>query len=105
VHPHFELRDVEPEELDGPLERRDTRGDAPAAVRLQAAADDAEVVQQRGGRFVAIVREPPPHEGELAPVRLELVLLAYLRGVCRQLALVAHKRSLELLRHAYERPV
>ena len=64
-----------------------------------------EVVEQRGGRLVAIVREPPPDERELPPVRLELVLRADLRCVVGQLALVARERLLELFRHADERAV
>ena len=55
--------------------RRSSAASAPpaircAAVRLEAAADHAEVGEQIVRALVAVVPEPPPHERELPPVRL-----------------------------------
>ena len=47
MQPYVELREVEPEDLDHPLEPRDAAvGDATAAVRAQAVADQAHVGEQ-----------------------------------------------------------
>ena len=74
-----------PNELDHPLEPRDAAvGDARAAVRRAGCARiSAQVVEQLVGGRVAVVAEPPPHERELAPVRLELVPRADLGRVVR----------------------
>ena len=97
VQTDVELRDVETERLDHALQpRHASLCDAMATVRLQAAADHRQIVEQLVCGRVAVVPEPPPHEGELAPVRLECVPGADLGCVSRQLALVPRERRVEL---------
>ncbi len=99
-----EFREVEAEDLDHPLERGNAPvGDAAPAVLREAAADQAQIVQELLGLRVAVVPEPPPHEGELPAVRLELVACSDLGGVGRQLGLVARERLVELGQHVDER--
>ena len=101
---YVELREVEPEDLDHPLEPRDAAvRDASAAVRVQAVANQADVGEQAIRVRVPAVTEPPPHEGQLAPVGLELVSCADLGRVERQLLCVARDRRLELVRDRDER--
>ena len=104
MQPQVELRDVEAEDLDHPLESRDsTVGDPATAVRREALADRTQVVEQVGRAGIGVVAEPPPHERELPAIRLELVARADLRRVFGQRFLVACERRLELVRHAHER--
>ena len=83
-----------------PRDRR-RRGAPPFAARLRLITARSASSSSRGR--VAVVPEPPPHEGELAPVRLERVPGADLRCVCRELALVARERLVELGRDRDER--
>src|SRR5947209_13201305 len=79
--------------------------DARREIRFEAARDDVEITQELLRVVVTLVPEPPPHERELAPVRLELVLRADRRRVLGQVALVARDRVLELARDRDERAV
>ena len=59
VQPDVELGEVEAEQLDPPLERGEPPGrDARAAVRLEAAADHAEVGEQLRRASVPSLVEP-----------------------------------------------
>ena len=81
MHAHLDVGEVEAEELDAAAQRRERAvGDARAAVRAQAAVDDVEI---GGEAVVRAVLEAPPHEAELAPVRLVEVLVADRLGVLR----------------------
>src|SRR5689334_8096582 len=74
VQPHVELREMKAEDLDHPLEPRDPAlRDAPSAVRGEAPGNHGKIREQRIRPGVTVVPEPPPHERELAAVRLELV--------------------------------
>ena len=77
-------------------------GDPPPAVRAQAAVDEVEVVEQRGGRRIAgralgeRLAEALPDERELAPVGLAGVLRADPGRVAGKLGLVAGDRVRQL---------
>ena len=66
-------------------------------LRSQAAVDDGEILCEVVGGCVRVGIEPPPHEGELAPVGLVAVLVADLLGVLGKLALVALDRREQVL--------
>src|SRR5438105_3375118 len=75
VQPDVELREVEPEDLDAPPEIGQTAvGDPGSPIRPQAAVENGEIGGELVRRAVAAVSEPPPDEGELAPVGLAFVL-------------------------------
>ena len=105
VQPDVELRDVEAEQLDHALEASDAAvGDAaPAVARSGSRRIRRRSASSVCGVCVAVVAEPPPHERELAPVRLELVARADLVGVVRAAPLVAAQRRFELGRHGDQR--
>ena len=98
VEAHVERREVEAEQLDDPREARDPAlREPPPAVLRKAACDRRQVGQQLLARPVAVVSEPPPHERELAAVRLAQVLRPDRGGVLGELALVPLDRPLELV--------
>ncbi len=106
VQPDVERSQLEAEELDPAYELgHPPVRDAGAAILLEAARDDPQVLEQLLGLRVTVVAEAPPHERELAPVRLQLVEPPDLGGVRRQLALVTFERGLELGRDVGERAV
>ena len=91
MQPQVELRDVKAEELHHPLESRDSTvaqpDEPPFAVRLSRIVRRSS--SSSAGPGYAVVVEPPPHERELAAIRLELIPRADLRRVFGQRFLVA----------------
>src|SRR5437899_9830270 len=99
-----ELREVESEDLDAPTEIGETSvGDPGSPIRPEAAVDDGQIGGELVRRAVTAVSEPPPDEGELAPVGLALVLRTDQRRVVRELLLIARDRLEELVRDRGER--
>ena len=109
VHPHVQLRDVEPEQLDAaPQVGERAVGDARAAVGAKARVHQLEVGEQRGrivvgGPVIALEQalQPLADEAELAPVGLVEVLVADRASEGGELGLVVRDRAQQLLAHGH----
>ena len=86
--------------------RRRSAASRPSAMRAPRFARRLRSIRSRSAssssraRRQPLVAEPPPDERELPPVRLAVVLVADLRRVLGELALVARDRAVELVRDA-----